>query len=77
MVPCPPNDLRPIPVQGLSQLCPSVRLQPWLGRAFGEIHQKAAGGLGPGFSELTHQLDDTSIGERVIADHQELLELLG
>ena len=26
MAPCPPNDLRPIPVQGLPDLCPSVRL---------------------------------------------------
>ena len=28
MAPCPPNDLRPIPAQKLSDLCPSVRNEP-------------------------------------------------
>ena len=28
MAPCPPNGLRPIPAQGVPELCPSVRGKP-------------------------------------------------
>ncbi len=28
MAPCPPNDLRPVPAQRLTDLCPSVSIMP-------------------------------------------------